>query len=258
MPAARPVLIRVIKGDVLTFEADVLVLKYAQNLHGADRAVYEQLSESGIQIDLPQEGAYTFLTLGNIFSSKHVIFVGVANLFAFDYLGIRRFAQHALTVLAKKAVKIRHLAITLHGPGYGLDEQEAFESEIAGLVDALTVNDSPTSLEKISFVEADSARVRRLQKLLASVLPSNEEGWHYLSPVKILSGTALRTAGQSSANKEHIFVAMPFIEAMDDTFHYGIESAAKSAACFVKEQIYPFSRATLWSGLDSGLNQQHW
>jgi hypothetical protein len=229
MSAARPVLIRIIEGDVLKFEADVLVLKYAQQLFGADSAVYGQLSESGLKIRLPKNGTYTLLETQNIFPATRVLFVGVASLGDFSYLGVRLFAQRALAILAKEASETRHLAITLHGPGYGLDEQEAFESEIAGFIDALTTNDVPRFLEKISFVESNPARADRLQKLLGTLLPSAENGWRFLSPVKIPAGGSLRTAGQSSADKQHVFVAMPFIEAMDDIFHYGIESAVKAA-----------------------------
>lgn len=229
MSAARPVLIRIIEGDVLKFKADVLVLKYAQQLYGADSAVYRQLSASGLKIRLPEGGAYTLLETQEFFPSTQVLFVGVAGLRDFSYLGIRLFAQRALAILAKEAAETRHLAITLHGPGYGLDEQEAFESEIAGLVDALTTSDFPRFLEKISLVESNHARADRLQKLLLKLLPSGEKGWRFLSPGKIPTGGTLRTAGQSSADKQHVFVAMPFIEAMDDIFHYGIESAVKTA-----------------------------
>ena len=39
----------------------------------------------------------------------------------------------------------------------------------------------------------------------------------------------LRAAGYSSGTKAHVFVAMPFRDDMDDVFHYGIQSAVKSA-----------------------------
>ena len=39
----------------------------------------------------------------------------------------------------------------------------------------------------------------------------------------------LRAAGYASAAKAHVFVAMPFKEDMDDTYHYGIQGAVRAA-----------------------------
>jgi hypothetical protein len=51
------VLVEVQQGDVLSYSADVLALKYAQDLYGADLAVYNRLSESTrMSISLPSVG----------------------------------------------------------------------------------------------------------------------------------------------------------------------------------------------------------
>ena len=47
---------------------------------------------------------------------------------------------------------MRRLALTIHGPGYGLDEVEAFESEVAGVVEAVASGHFPSNLESIAFV----------------------------------------------------------------------------------------------------------
>jgi hypothetical protein len=47
---------------------------------------------------------------------------------------------------------------------------------------------------------------------------------------------ALRTVGYSSAQKPHIFVAMPFADDMGDLFHYGIQQAISSIG-FLCERI---------------------
>jgi len=229
MQSARPILVRIVQDDILEFKADVLVLKYAQSLYGADDAAYRYLTDSGFKVKLPREGDYTFLQTEGTLPAKHLLFVGVAELHRLSYLGIRYFARQALAILADEHVETKHLAITLHGPGYGLDEQEAFESELAGLLESLSSNRYPPSLEKISIVEKNATRAERLRNMLEAILPASEKGWRFLSPVKIPVDAVLRTAGQLSADKQHVFVAMPFIEAMDDTFHYGIESAVKAA-----------------------------
>ena len=55
------------------------------------------------------------------------------------------------------------LAMTLHGPGYGLDEVEALFSMLTGCMEAMA-DRSPPSLERISVVERDAARVGRLRR----------------------------------------------------------------------------------------------
>jgi hypothetical protein len=54
--------------------------------------------------------------------------------------------------------------LTLHGAGCGLDELEAFESEIAGVVDSIRTLDFPERLSEILFVEGNPGRAMRLRK----------------------------------------------------------------------------------------------
>ena len=42
-----------------------------------------------------------------------------------------------LVTLAGELPATRTLLVTVHGPGYGLDENEAFESQVAGFVEAI-------------------------------------------------------------------------------------------------------------------------
>lgn len=219
-------------GDALNFTADILALKYAQRLHGLDRAVCLQLEGSGISFLLPKLSGYTLVeTLGAIEASM-VLFVGVKPLREFQYAEIRQFAQKALSSLAAENSDVRHLALTLHGPGYGLDEIEAFESEVAGIVDAVESGNIPAKLETVTFVEQEEGRARRLSAALKRLIPSG-----YL-PIRGLASTseladkaksAFRSAGYASLKKPHVFVAMPFSDEMNDIFHYGIQGAANAA-----------------------------
>jgi len=229
----REISITVQAGDVLTFDADVLALKYAQELYGADMAVYERLAASEHEPRLPKVAGFTFHDSKGAIVPRHVLFVGVKPLREFGYAEIREFGRKALASLAGEFPETRHLALTIHGPGYGLDEVEAFESELAGVVEAITHSDFPDQLTTITFVERNSGRARRLSSSLRRVL---QEGTITLDesvrPLAALGATAeatLRTAGYSSAGKPHIFVAMPFVESMDDVFHYGIQGAVNSA-----------------------------
>jgi hypothetical protein len=235
MERKNTIRIQVAVDDVLEFDADVLVLKYAQQLYGADWAVYNGLNAD--QILLPETGEFKLCKTGDHeaehgIAAHFVLFVGVKPLGQFGYAEIREFARRALIHLAKEAPTTRHIALTLHGPGYGLDEKEAFESELAGLVDAVTTNEYPAALETISFVEKNEERARRLIVLLRQLLPDGLDlmrGQKSLSSLEHQAQATLRSAGYSSASKPHVFVAMPFVEVMDDIFHYGIQRAVNAA-----------------------------
>src|SRR5882757_4091706 len=88
--------------------------------------------------------------------------LGVITLRQFRYREIREFASRALMCLAGETPGARHVAFTVHGPGYGLDESESFLAELAGLIDAVSTGDIPGELIRISIVEQNPARSKRL------------------------------------------------------------------------------------------------
>jgi hypothetical protein len=228
----RSLRISVAVGDALQFDTDVLALKYAQNLYGVDGAVFQRLEEYGLQVSLPKPSGFTFHDTQGCISAKHVLFVGVKRLREFGYAEIREFARKVLVSLAGEAPNVRQLALTIHGPGYGLDEIEAFESELAGIVAAVTSGDFPGDLEAITFIERNAGRARRLSAALKTLLPDGSlpvDGRGSISALEDRAQNTLRTAGYSSAAKPHVFVAMPFAEEMDDVFHYGIQGAVNAA-----------------------------
>lgn len=77
----------------------------------------------------------------------------------------------AFEALAEKAPEIENLAITLQGPGYGLEEIEAFESEMRGLLEAVNGRTSPPKLKTIAFVEWNEGRAQRARQALRRLLP---------------------------------------------------------------------------------------
>ncbi|TXH65583.1 MAG: hypothetical protein E6Q88_13620 [Lysobacteraceae bacterium] len=153
-------------------------------------------------------------------------------LYNFGYAQIRYFGHRAISLFAIDTRIIRHIALTVHGPGYGLDEVEAFESELAGVIEAISQNDYPAELEKITFVERNADRARRLKQALSKLLPTgrltiNQE--RRMSGLAVPAQEALRSVGYNSDSKPKVFVAMPFAEHMNDLFHYGIQGAVNSA-----------------------------
>jgi hypothetical protein len=227
------VLVKVQQGDVLSYSADVLALKYAQDLHGADLDVYECLSKSSRElISLPTVGGAALVETDGLIPSSQVLFLGVPPLHQFDYPQIREFGRRVLAFLANQASGVRHLALTIHGPGYGLDEIEAFESELAGVADSVSLGHCPVDLARITFVERNPGRAQRLQEVLGEALPDGFLVHETTRSRGLSAGGAretFRDAGRASAEKPWIFVAMPFDESMDDLFHYGIQGGVRAA-----------------------------
>ncbi|MEX2228899.1 MAG: hypothetical protein WEB13_04590 [Dehalococcoidia bacterium] len=256
------VTIEVVHGDALETAADVLVLKYAQALHGVDLIAAGRLTASGRTLAVPGPWSTRLeQTLGAL-TPPLVLFVGVPPLYEFRYAEIRRFATTALAALAASAPDARTVTLTLHGPGHGLDEAEALESEVAGLVDAIRAETVPGALERIQIVERDRGSVQRMQEQLSTLFPGGAVSGRArsLPPNAVpsaasysptaLPGTRPRTkreadpdradslgrddawlerAGYATEAKRHILVAMPFHDSFKDLYHYGIENAARAA-----------------------------
>jgi hypothetical protein len=214
-------------GDVLTFSSDVLALKYAQHLYGADAAVTRKLRSNGVHVNLPQPYSITILNSRGAIAATNVIFVGVEGLHRFDYAQIREFTRAVLVSLSRDLPNARTLSLTIHGPGYGLDEIEAFTAELAGLADAVANGEIPRFLELISFIERNQDRAERLTSVLKSLLPSGvllTDGKGTIAGLPRGASSIFRTSGYLSAAKAHVFVAMPIVDRGDDIFHYGIRS----------------------------------
>jgi hypothetical protein len=222
------------QGDALAIRADVLALKYADGLHGVDRAVVHALTRvmPDIERRLPKPAGFYITPAREAIAASHVLFIGVGPLRQFGYGEIRAFGRKALEALAGETPHAGHVALTLHGPGYGLDETEAFESELAGLLDALAGGDFPADLKQVTIIEANVGigRAERLAVLLDRLLPDGPggSGGRAARPLTDVRDR-LRSVGYDSQSKPHVFVAMPFAEEMDDVFHYGIHGAANAA-----------------------------
>lgn len=226
--------IEVLAGDATTVEADVLALKYAQARYGLDAHVAQRLLEAGHtqQVMSPKPGGFRVHQGPQGVAARHVLFVGVEPLREFEYHEIRAFARKVLVSLAGELPDTRKLVVTVHGPGYGLDERESFESQLAGFLDAIESSDVPESLDSITFVERNKGRADRLRRLLEKILPggvldSSGRSWRAVAGPE--ASERLRAAGYASAAKPHVFVAMPFHEDMEDVYHYGIQNAVKAS-----------------------------
>jgi hypothetical protein len=261
--------IEIVEGDVLEFAADVLALKYAQHYYGSDAAVSERLvkkekaTEHALQ---PQPGKWVWVEPGKALPSKRVLFVGVPPLIKFGYTEIAEWATQALAICGRDYPDAEHIAITLHGPGFGLDEIEAFHAEIRGVADAIQAGDAPAELRRVSIVERKPARVERLQAALSKIIAESGDGGSQSAeeptpalrkseefdvalqqpitvhrPLRLKlrrpettedgvgvesEATGLESAAQVE-NKPRAFVAMPFSAEMEDVFYNGIQNPVR-------------------------------
>lgn len=128
--------IRVEVADAVLRPTQLLVVKYAQASYGLDRQVADRVGIS--QVLLPAPGAHLYLHANSEIAAESVLFLGLPDQSHFGYHHIREFGYRAVSVAAEVAAYTREICVTLHGPGFGLDETESFAAEVAGLVDAMT------------------------------------------------------------------------------------------------------------------------
>lgn len=228
------VTIEVINVDALYYDVDVLVLKYAQATHGLDRLVVSSFEEEGIEIEdaLPPIGECKIFDGPPNLDARNVMFVGTPRLSNFGYKEIREFAQHTLIYLNQSENEFSEIAVTVHGVGYGLDEEEAFSSQLAGFVDGITKGRYPLSLRKITIIESNPRRAAILKILLDKTLPEGiirSDSAAFYQGIEDTSKEILSEAGYSSDTKAHVFVAMPYKDEMEDIWDYGIKPVIKSA-----------------------------
>lgn len=215
-------------GDVLKTRCDVLVLKYAQGLHGADRAAADALElplrdyahlSPGKQLHVPTDGR---LPCGS------VLFIGVPRLQNFSYAEIREFSRSALSMLAELDCAKATVAMTMHGVGYGLDEQEAFTAQVAGLMEYLQSPSHRWRPETLTLVERTEGRAQRMAKLLSAIQGTTPPGGPKHPAV---ASPVIPDAGARSDAKRHVFVAMPYDEEMEDVYEFGIREPVNASGC---------------------------
>ena len=224
--------IDVVTGEITERTCDVLVMKHAQSHHGADEAVAARLMEAGYALDKmsPPIGEFQLLWSAGALAADRAMFVGVAALPEFGYGDIRDFSRSALQELAARTPAARTIALTMHGSGYGLDEREAFNALIAGILDAEANGDVPPALCEIAIVEHEPGRAQRLSRYLGELGGSSANGPLELDvPAARSLRERISRVGYASDSKPHIFVAMPFSDEKNDVFNYGIQNAVQSA-----------------------------
>ena len=237
-----------INNDIRSVETDVIAMKYAQSFFGADAAIAMALESAGVPTDQLRlkVGEHIMIESQRAVSASKVLFVGVPQLYEFRYQQIREFSARVLEILAAVAPQTRRLAMTLHGPNYGLDAIECASRQLDGYRDALTQGTYPSSLRSIAIIERDSSRMELLsayfqvqfsnaptppdfikQKNVWPIVFSFNEERPVLKATQITSADIPQES--SGAEKATIFVAMPFAKEMRDIWTFGIYQTVRNA-----------------------------
>jgi hypothetical protein len=232
----RKIRIEIQISDITEIDADIVALKFAQALYGADEVVAHALGESQNDIKrlLPHAGQSRLLKANRRIKAKQVLFFNVGNLYFFRYEKIRKFSEDVLKTLANVAPQTKHLAMTIHGVEYGLDEAEVLRSQLAGYFDAFDSNNYPPALERITIVDRRRDRVQRLENILQEAIPENIVVLERITtaqtshPQTVTRSPSISHAGRQSSTKPYILVAIP-PEDMEDVYYYGIQTPVNKA-----------------------------
>lgn len=232
------------QGDLRTFPTDVVVLKYAQRFDGSSHTVVAALGQEELtspSFSLAVGEFRSVETHGRI-KAQHVLLIGVPSVGSFGYRDIRAFSARALQILAEIHPHTRHIAMNIHGVGYGLDEIESLLAQLAGYTDALEAGQVPRALSTIVILTRSATQVENFCSALdqhvrnnASLSRGDKAGLYFLTSAHeaesarpSLSGNTSERAGKDSSDKPHAFVAMPFHESFDDIFYFGIQEPIKA------------------------------
>ncbi len=237
------------QGDIFTFDADIIALKYAQAFYGADSSLAYSLQRAGISLGelQPAIGAFRYVeTLGNA-RAKHALFVGVQRLTMFGYREIRSFAAQVLEGVNQYAPTTEHVCMTIHGVGYGLDEAEACRAELEGCLDAIQAAQNLPflpHLRAVTIVDRDATRIVRLRGSIdeylssgtgpAKVSKSASVGTYLIDTGSEIQRLPAARGGAGSHKEPHVFVAMPFNTDMNDVFYYGIEAPVHASGYLMR------------------------
>jgi len=221
--------------NITQIPADLLVMKHADGFYGADRLVASIIGFDAIVAD----GQAKFLRSRGL-AAPEVLFVGVGQLSEFRYEQIQEFGGRAVKLSRTHHNPIRHLALTVHGPGYGLDPEQSFLSMVAGIVAEWKRERS--ALEKVTIAEISEKRCELLRQLLTGASDSfglkQAIGQTAAASVDLgsLVASNVISFGARAEEKPRLFVAMPFANDFIDEFEIAFLDAAK-ASSFICERM---------------------
>lgn len=240
------VTLSVVAADALEQNVDVLIMKYAQELHGLDLGAVVRLNDAGIDIrqSLPSVGESLFVETKGAIGAKYIEFVGTNPLWSFGYEEIRELGRNAVKFIASDLPDAQSIAMTLHGPGRGLDETECLLSQLSGMRDAIYAGEFPRNVEKIILCEISEARAKLIEEVATDLLPNmvfTLEGPSDLLEVSVSTQIARQPEKLYSKTKPYAFIAMPTGIKYEDIYHYGIRGAVTACGLLCERRVIPIA-----------------
>ncbi|HLB54901.1 MAG TPA: hypothetical protein VJK71_07330 [Gemmatimonadales bacterium] len=224
---------KVKEGSVLEEPADLLLLKYAQDFYGADKAVALHLISARLCRDAelrPRPGDFVVIETNGAIAPKRVLFLGTPPLGSFNYDEMEVFARRAIEKIADLRAPIQDLTTTVHGTGYGLDAGEALQRLVQGFQDGLSTQRLRT-IERITFLTLERREERMLSAALGA-MAIDVRMKKAVSAAEFLPGQEEATG----TKKPRVFVALPFSEEFQNVYEFGIYPAVRNCG-FICERV---------------------
>ena len=228
------------KGNLVDISADVVALKYSnKQLHGSALYLMGVLAQKGLDLstfEFPEKiGEYKFLETEDIISIPTILYIGVPKLGKFRYGELRKFAEDVLKILATEKPQTQHLVMTVHGPGYGLDEMEAMIAQCGGFVDALYSGRYPPALQKITIIEKNKGRFERMYATLEGFFEEANYAHRIPHDESLIFQLQVDTISQTSdapvtkpAVKPYAITLLSEDEDLIDIFQFGIQKPIRA------------------------------
>ena len=208
--------IEVVEADVREVVVDVLALKFSGRHHGADSAVASALGTT-LATDT---GQHRFVPTGGAIRAHEVLVIGTVPLRDFGYGEVRTFARDAVVWAASRGAAT--VGLTVHGPGFGLDELASIDNLIRGITTGLATSARPPT---VRIIERNASRAARIREYLAF---DPSRGRDAFSPDR---AAAISDGGRYG---RRAFVAMPFAEAYIPHWEQALEPAAHANEMIVE------------------------
>jgi hypothetical protein len=229
--------IRVVEGDLLTTNVELVCFKHAQSFYGADLAAVERLTaQAGLAealFSVPSGDVRVVATAGAL-AAPRAAFLGTVRLGDLRYHELRLLAARML--LVAQAEGARTMATTVHGVQAGLDESEAVLALVGGLIDGFQRGLGGALTEVIVVESHAGPRPSGMRAALAAGLASTarrrrprrrlpHRAQRRLHPGRVRWPAPARRRWPSRTRSSPCRSRPE----LDDAFHYGIAGPVKAA-----------------------------
>lgn len=219
-------------GDVSQIEADVVALKHSGDFLGADAFIAGKLVADGgwrFEDMTAQPGEHHWIETRGVLRAPQALFIGTVRPRDFNYEQVSALAADAVRLVGETLPTARHLATTIHGIGFGLDEGEVFRAQINGFLRGVQTLGAASALETILIVESNAGRLKRLGQLMSSSDWGGGIARGKRMEVLLLSGAAVAPPAPPAPPKPYAFVALPSGAGLEDVYEYGVMGAVHAA-----------------------------